>query len=745
MEWFTSKEISIHPPFNGVRRTAMRWSKRQNWQYRTRKGQGGGKEYHISSLPKETQRALKISMTKRAQSEQQKAKGNSTRVAGQQAALAESSAEHNRSIQRLKAINDLSTKEQLRVQARTEVLKEWGVYAKSYGSHNAAIGIFVENFNNKTVNVSDTARTFIPKISKTTLNRWNSAYMKAGPAGLAASYKPVRRSLVDEQPEIRDFVEGVIAKSPHTRATNMLRLLYGQFDGRDDIRLPGKRVLMDWMRKWKEKNHRLFMSVANPDAFKNKYMVAGGSASEYVTRLNQLWEMDSSPADIMCTDGRFTIISCIDVYSRFAVFLVRKTSDSYGVALTARKAILALGTDGHGEQKIRVDNGRDYASKNFQQVADSLGIQLVSTDPYAGEQKPFVERIFRTFQHGMLEQLPGYVGHNVAERQAIKAQHSFADRLKRKAGSREAVEVSMSSDELQAFCDKWLSNEYHIRPHSSLCGRSPLEMVDSWPEPVRRIDDERVLDLLLAPVPGQSGSRVVQKKGIKLEGYWYIAPEMGGIVGDPVKVRYDSSDMGCIYLFDLDGGFICIGQNPELTGISRQEITQLMKVAQKEAVQDAKKALKAAGRKINPRDVIEKYLDRRRRELESSRENVTQLPRASHDHITACIDGAKAALNASGQDFLRAEKEANTRPDPEVMSQYMADANASVRNKQTGNQKAETGYDRMRRWINMHDREQSGETLSEIEAQWKERHEKTDEWQGHKMVLDDFGKVAFGL
>ena len=204
-------------------------------------------------------------------------------------------------------------------------------------------------------------------------------------------------------------------------------------------------------------------------------------------RLNQLWEMDSSPADLMCTDGRFTLIACLDVYSRRAVLMVRKSSDSFGVGLTMRKAMLDWGLDGEGEQKIRVDNGKDYTSHYVQMAADTLGIQLVNTAPYAGEQKPFVERFFKTFSHGLLELHEGFIGHNVAQRKQLEAQFSFADRLQRAKGSKGVIPVSQSSADLQAFCDDWLENHYMQAEHCGIKGNTPYQMVQNWMQPVRRV------------------------------------------------------------------------------------------------------------------------------------------------------------------------------------------------------------------------------------------------------------------
>lgn len=745
-EWFTTAELVGLP----LMPTTDRSIRRMNLKPSRPRSFGKGQEYHITSLPKETQRALRIRQTKQQQAAtHQTGDLNNAQLKGALEGMKQAGDDKAGQVRQLTAFNQLSPKEQARVKARIEVLTALEVYITDFDSLNQAIREFIDAYNGNQLDLPAQVKSFVPKVSRPSLFRWRSAYASEGAAGLSCHYKGAKRSQVDSQPELLAFAEGMIAKLPHVAPTNLLRAMEGQFDQCSDINIPGVRAITTWLSSWKVKNKRLFTAVSNPDAFKNKYQVAGGDAAGNVVRLNQIWEMDSSPADLMCTDGRFTIISCIDVYSRRAVFKVRKTSDSFGVVLTARQAMLDWGLDGQGEQKIRVDNGSDYASHYFQIVADTLNIQLMSTDPYAGEQKPFVERLFRSFAHGLVEMLPGFIGHNVAERQAIEAQFSFADRLKRKAGSsKNVITVSMTSTDLQAFCDRWLNAFYMHNAHSGLNGATPFEMVQNWMEPVRRIEDERVLDLLLEPIPGNKGERTVQKKGLKLDGGWYQAAEMGSRVGDLFMVRYDTADIGRIYLFELTGEFVCMAQNASITGISREELAYAMKKEQKKVAAE-KAELKKKGRKINQNDLIEKIFIRREREIAEKFANVTALPKRSHDHQTGYLSGAAAALAAGDQakqeEAARQEREAN--PSQEMVSAmagFMTDRNASSENKQAG-KPSETPYDRFRRWVKLDERATAGEVLSEFEQRWKAGQETTSEWQGHKMIFDEFGKTAFGI
>ena len=51
---YSAKELAGLPGMPGTERAIQYKGKSQNWQNRRRNGRGGGREYHISSLPEET-------------------------------------------------------------------------------------------------------------------------------------------------------------------------------------------------------------------------------------------------------------------------------------------------------------------------------------------------------------------------------------------------------------------------------------------------------------------------------------------------------------------------------------------------------------------------------------------------------------------------------------------------------------------------------------------------------------------
>src|SRR5690625_6125182 len=123
-------------------------------------------------------------------------------------------------------------------------------------------------------------------------------------------------------------------------------------------------------------------------------------------------------------------------------------------------------------ETVATDQGKDYVSKAMKRVLPSLGIEHLEMPPFSPDKKPFIERFFRTFSHDLVEILPGFIGHNVAERQDIEARRSFAERMMKKG---ETVEVEHDVEAFQELCDRWCDDTYAHESHAGLDGRTPFE------------------------------------------------------------------------------------------------------------------------------------------------------------------------------------------------------------------------------------------------------------------------------
>ena len=180
-------------------------------------------------------------------------------------------------------------------------------------------------------------------------------------------------------------------------------------------------------------------------------------------------KLDSTPADVICADGRYSLNGVLDVYSRRARVLVRPTSRATAIVAALRRALL----DRSVSEIVRTDEGKDYVSRHVRRVLADLGIEHDILPPYSPESKPFIEHFFGTLARGCLAYLPGFAGHNVTQRQAIRARRSFAAR--RGESAADAYRVKLAAADLQERIDAWIETVYEREPHGGLDGRAPFE------------------------------------------------------------------------------------------------------------------------------------------------------------------------------------------------------------------------------------------------------------------------------
>ena len=536
----------------------------------------------------------------------------------------------------LAAYGALSEDKKAEADARFEILQTRDAFLsathlpKKKGTH-----LFIRELKAGTIPLPDTVSASIPTrkgryaLSWATLYRWETAYKEQGRAGLAGSYTSPSKTSVPEP--IQNFIQAMIVDHPHVLIPTLMQAIQARFTGQS---IPKNSAVRRFVKRWKEDNASLLLYLTNPDEWKNRHMFAFGNASEQIERLNQLWEYDSTPGDVMLTDGRHTLIGVVDIYSRRAKLLVSPTSKAESVAALTRRAILDWGVP----ESAKTDNGSDYVSKHMVRVFTDLGIQQILCPPFTPEDKPHIERFFRTFSHSIVELLPGFIGHNVSERKALEARRSFAQRLMKRGG--DPVEINLSSHKFQEICNRWTRAMYHYNPHSGLDGKTPVQMARDWTGPLRRITDERALDILLSPAPSDGGIRQVGKKGIAVENAFFIAPELAGFEGKQVQVLLDRTDFGTIYVRTTKGKFICKAVNPERKGFDRAEIAAQAKAVQKKVIRELSNDVKKIASKAKTRFIHEEILGHR----ESRIDNVLDLPRPFEDYSSPGLEEARQAV-----------------------------------------------------------------------------------------------------
>ncbi len=607
-----------------------------------------------------------------------------------------------------------------RVKARMAILEMlWAWRRHHQGSKAATRLAFCEALNQGEIKAPQWILDLLPQyrgrhaLTEPTLERWEQAYDARGIMALADGYgNRTGQSKISQNETLYKIVLGAILNNPHITGKKVKQFLAARHP---DLDIVSEGAIRRFITHWKRDNAQIWTYLTNPDKWKNIYMAAHGSHFDAITHINQLWEMDSTPADWMLEDGRHCVIGAIDMFSRRLKFRVSKTSKAAAVALTFRDAVISWGVP----EAVRTDNGQDYVSQHFNGVLRDLEVMHELCIFFASEEKGTIERAMRTMSHGILDLLPGFIGHNVAERKEIEARKSFAERIMTPG---EVIEVAMTSEDLQQRLDDWCEHIYGKDPHAGLDGRSPFEVAAG--QPVRRISDLRALDMLLEEV---AGVRTVTKKGIKFEHHWYIAPELVSHMQQEVRLRRDPDDIGRLYVYSHEGAFVCIAECSKLLGISPMEKAIVAKARQKAWLAEQRDALKAMRRECNE-NIADAILQHR---IEQS-ERVVAFPGRSETYTTDALEAAAEAAEAAN----------TTTPQQDIDPENYAAFVAEFEQREAEVVEMDDPRRLHAYWLRIGERIDNHEAVSQEEREGWDIYRQSEHYQSQQQFFEAFGLTA---
>ena len=622
-------------------RAVRKRAQSEGWPVIFRRGLGGSSRVYLTSgLPDSVRAALTgLATDRRPSTVSAQAGAARARTLSAEAAAAEEAKRQAREAG-LAAFALLPEAKQAEARARREILNARDAFVASAGlPKKTGTALFIREYRAGAIALPEwiaqalSVRQGGLALSWATMHRWERAFADGGIAALASGYKCTRDTAIAQH--MQEFIVGLLSVRPHLGIPMVRMALEARYDGQA---IPSESALRRYITRWRDEHKSLILYHTYPDKWRNLHMSAQGSRSEHVTRLNQVWEFDSTPGDVMLTDGRHSLIGVIDVYSRRAKLQVTPTSRSSAIAALTRRSILDWGVP----EVALTDNGQDYVSTHLVRVFEDLGVEQVLCDPFHPEQKPHIERFFRTFSHSIVEMLPGYIGHSVADRKQIEDRRSFAQRIMDQGS--DPVEVGLSAAEFQSICDRWCNAVYHRSVHHAL-NKSPMQAAREWTAPVRSIADERTLDILLSPAPDRQGTRVIEKDGIRVQGGLYIAAELAPYIKETAAVLLDATDWGTIYVFRIhsDGSreFLCRAVDPDRTGHDRAEIAARSRAIQDRYFREGSRELKRLSKQAAADQIGMEILAHREKQIASVRE----FPAASETYSTPALDQAARVVD----------------------------------------------------------------------------------------------------
>lgn len=634
--WLTAQEISnlclegFPGSTFGVQKLANREGWRESGLARKRGGRdgGGGFEYHIDLLP----------LPQRLQYA-----GSFVRIEQED--------------YRTETSQELSARERSARDARLIVLKVAERFRKTCGMGAiASDNLFTQLYEDGKVPVPAWVSEHVKRLSNRTLARWRND-MRQDINRLAFDPSKARKGtgVLDraEGGRVRNYCLALYASNQFLSAKHIRNTAIAEFGdtllvdtahGQKRVPMPPLRTFQNALKAWKEESKNALLKITDPDAYKSKVRFVASGANR-VDRLNERWEIDASPSDVMTTDGRMNIYVAIDLFSRRIVLLVTATPRAAAVGLLIRKCLIAWGVP----ELIKTDNGSDFAAHATVRLLDALGIEQDFSSPYSPEQKGTVERVIGTFQRDCAATLPGFVGHSVADRKVIEARKAFSRRL----GTDDAklFNVEMSALELQQEADRWAEEQYAQTPHEGLKRKTPFDVAASWRGPIRAIEDTNSLDVLLAPIASQNGLRRVTSQGIRIDGEFYYTGDV--MPGRDVLVRHNPEDLGRVWLFEPNGEtYLGEALNPVLAGLDPAATIAQVRAKQKALEEERLADIRKEKRKITPRTVAEAQ-----RAAYQSNADVLSFPKLTEKHETAKTQAATAAkAKRSAKELSEAEQ-----------------------------------------------------------------------------------------
>lgn len=740
-DWLTAAEIAALalPGMPATKQGVNKVATRDRWRARGRKGSGGGREYHVSNLPGPARIAL-MSRRFKDSAQQVVERAAATVEAATAPVLSNSAAATLRRDARLLILEMFQAfqRELMLPKVRAQRL-----FAELYSSVGASgDGRFDLTGTTYELTVPAWMRAERPTVSAASLQRW--AEMRArGEIGALAGRHGNRKgsSLLDTHKGIHDFVVGALIGQPTWGAPKIRDAIVAEFgetvevaDEDGEVRqmpVPTLRSIQRWMATWRAEHEQTLARETDPDAWKNGYRVSVGNASESIRRLNQVWEIDASPTDLLLTDGRYTLYAALDIYSRRVVTFISRTAKTEASLLLIRKAIGLWGMP----ETIRTDNGSDFISRAFKATVALLNITHDICPPFSPERKGFVERAIGTVNHGFMPLQPGFIGHSVADRKKIEARKSFAQRLGTDAG--EAFAVELTRDELQARLDDWCAYKYGHEPHAGLRGQTPFQAAIAYDGEIRRVEDEQALALLLAPAASSSGRpaglRTVSKAGIRVEDAAFWADELVAWMRRDVFVRLDPEDMGKVWIFTPDHArFICCAENVERSGLSRSELAASAHAAQREYMREQRAKLTRSKRAFSAKKMATAIVE----DAKDRASGVIPFPRPSEHVDTPALRAASAALASANEPAVPAARQ---DVDPAAHAAVVAEFEAA-----RAARAEETDRQRFRRWLQLDARIQAGDGVTESDQRWHRVYRTTPEFLGLQMAYEEWGDEALG-
>jgi putative transposase len=292
----------------------------------------------------------------------------------------------------------------------------------------------------------------------------------------------------------------------------------------------------------------------------------------------------------------------MDMKTRTIVgWCIAKNSNSEVIAAALRSGFIRYGLPG----TCYMDNGKDYKSgylnadtkeaffRGYEGIFKALDIETSFAIPFNAKAKP-IERFFETFSSNLSRYLVGFCGESIEERP-----HNL--------NKKEILIQGLSILEISKFIEGYMDS-YNSSPHSSLGGKTPIEVMKEANTIRQDMPTGEELDLLML----RAEVKTISSSGIKKFGVYYWDNKLIPHFGKSCVVRYDPNNIGELYIY-IDGKLTCKAQNKELMSMKATDEDMKrwgkIKAEARRATKEAIKAYEVRQDEVR-RYMLEDYVDK---------------------------------------------------------------------------------------------------------------------------------------
>lgn len=554
-EWFSPAEYASYqlPGFPQTERGVRKKATTERYKMRTRPGSGGGKEYHISSLPAKTRKALQTILARevvcnlpaKPNTKQLVRPSQAQNLTGEQASTLEARAAI------VQHVNSMA-----KFRGQSNAIKDFIEYAET-GELPEHIMALLPVANNRSGNKKKGAKGG-RTVSRRTLYNWISAAKKEGVNALAPQPKDRDWRMPDWVPYFMDYW----ADPRQPKVTEVLEMLRRDIGGH--VELPSydtaRRFLSQKLSLIERNRGRM-----GPQELKGLKAFTRRDTSE-------LW-----PGAVYTSDGhtfkarvehpfhgqpfRPEITLVQDVYTRYIVGWSAGLAENTHGVLEAIASGMVDRKDGRKSALCAVfysDNGPGFVSDIFTNQSSGFfarwGITHKTSLPYNSQARGMIERLNRTVLHKAAKGLLSYTGQDLdkeARRQMQRVQVSA-----KRTGAKTPFDVTW--DDFIAHIQQHI-DDYNNTAHSSLprlrhpetmryVHLTPHQMWEKWEAEggeVEMLDISEAADLIR---PYEE--RTVRRCEVQLPMGRYFSRDLEDYHGKKVMVGYDIHDASRVWVRD---------------------------------------------------------------------------------------------------------------------------------------------------------------------------------------------------